>query len=97
MITDQKKIGPNEMQISYSANGTFKDNIEIKNNGDFISISKGSNLTFGQGQGIITSSDSSETANYTFIGVGNVTEEGKPVFQGAAAYSTNFTGEIAFE
>jgi hypothetical protein len=84
------------MQISFSANGTFKDNIEITNNGDFVSISKGGNLTFGQGQGVITSADGSETANYTFIGVGNVTEEGKPVFNGASAYSTNSTDELSF-
>jgi hypothetical protein len=96
MITDQKKIGPNETQISYSANGTFKGNIHVKNEGDFISISRGSNLTFGQGHGIITSIDSNDTATATFIGVGIVTEEGKPVFNGATAYSTNSTGELAF-
>ena len=96
LITEQIETGPGEMQISFSANGTFKDNIEITNNGDFVSISKGGNLTFGQGQGVITSADGSETANYTFIGVGNVTEEGKPVFNGAAAYSTNSTDELSF-
>ena len=96
LVTEQIETGPGEMQISFSANGTFKDNIEITNNGDFVSISKGGNLTFGQGQGVITSADGSETANYTFIGVGNVTEEGKPVFNGASAYSTNSTDELSF-
>ncbi len=96
IITEQIETGPGEMQISFSANGTFKGNIGITNNGNFVSISKGGNLTFGQGQGVITSADGSETANYTFIGVGNVTEEGKPVFHGAAAYSTDSTGELSF-
>jgi hypothetical protein len=35
-------------------------------------------------------------ANYTIIGVGNVIQEGKPVIQGAAVYSTNSTGKLAF-
>jgi hypothetical protein len=96
MITDQKEMGPGEMQISYTANGTFKGNVEVTNNGDFVSTMKGGNLTFGQGQGTMTSADGSETANYTFIGVGNVTEEGKPVFLGATAYSTDSPGELSF-
>jgi hypothetical protein len=95
-ITGQKEMGPGEMQISYTANGTFKGNVEVTNNGDFVSTMKGGNLTFGQGQGTMTSADGSETANYTFIGVGNVTEEGKPVFLGATAYSTDSPGELSF-
>jgi hypothetical protein len=35
-------------------------------------------------------------ANYTLIEVDNVTPEGKLVFQGAAAYSTNSTGKLSF-
>ena len=96
IITDQIETGPGEMQISYSANGTFKGNIGITNNGDFVSISMGDNITFGLGQGVITSADGSETANYTFIGIGNVTEEGRPVFYGASDYSTDSTGELSF-
>jgi hypothetical protein len=95
-VTSQKEMAPNKMQITFSANGTLKDNIEVTNNGDFVSVSKGGNLSFGQGQGVIAITDGSETANYTFIGVGNVTEEGKPVFQGASAYSTDSTGELSF-
>ena len=84
------------MQIAYSANGTLKGNIEVTNTGDFASTIKGNNLTYGQGQGAITTADGGEKANYTFIGVGNVTQEGKPVFQGASVYSTNSTGQLAF-
>jgi hypothetical protein len=95
-ITGQKEMGPNKVQITYSANGTLKDNIEVTNNGGFVSMSRGGNLSFGQGQGVIATTGGSETANYTFIGVGNVTEEGKPVFQGASVYSTDSIGELSF-
>jgi len=60
-----------------------------------LSISKGNDLTFAQGQGVITT-DGNDMANNTIIGVGNVTQEGKPVIQGAVAYGTNSTGKLAF-
>jgi hypothetical protein len=95
-ITGQKEIGPNRMQLSLSANGTLKDDVNVTNTGDFVSISRGDNLTFAQGQGILAMPDGTETARYDFIGIGNVTQEGKPVFVGAAAYSTNSTEDLAF-
>ena len=60
------------------------------------STSRGDNLTFAQGQGILAMPDGTETARYNFIGVGNVTQEGKPVFVGAAAHRTNSTEDLAF-
>ena len=95
-ITGQKEIGPNRMQVSFSANGTLKDNINVTNTGDFVSIPTGDNLTFAQGQGIFTKPDGSETARYDFIGVGNVTQEGKTALVGAVAYRTNSTEDLAF-
>jgi hypothetical protein len=66
-------------------------NIEVTDTGEFVSISKGDNLTFDQGHGVITTKDGSETANYTSIDVGNFTN-----YQGASAYSTNSTGKLSF-
>ena len=37
-----------------------------------------------------------EKANYTFLAVGMVTEEGKPVFLGSAVWSTDSAGRLAF-
>ena len=87
----QKEIGPNRTQFTFTANGTMNGNIEVTDTGEFVSISKGNNLTFDQGQGVIKTKDGSETANYTWIDVFNGTD-----FQGAAAYSTNSTGKLAF-
>jgi hypothetical protein len=95
-ITGQKEIDPNRMQVSFSANGTLKDDINVTNTGGFVSISSGNNLTFAQGQGKLETPDGVETARYDIIAVGNVTQEGKPVFVGAAAYRTNSTGDLAF-
>ena len=44
----------------------------------------------------MTTTDGNDMVNYTIIGVRNVTQEGNPVIQGAAAYSTNSTGKLAF-
>jgi hypothetical protein len=89
--TVQKEIGPNRTQYTFTSNGTMNGNIEVTNTGEFESISKGNNLTFDQGHGVIKTKDGSETANYTFIDVFNGTD-----FQGASAYSTNSTGNLSF-
>ena len=69
----------------------MKGNIEYSKAGEYVSVSKGNNLTFDQGQGVIKTKDGSETANYTFIEVVNGT-----AFQGASVYSTNSTGKLSF-
>jgi hypothetical protein len=66
-------------------------NIEVTNTGEYVSVSKGNNLTFDQGQGIIKTKDGGETANYTFIEVFNDMD-----YQGALAYSTNSSGKLSF-
>jgi hypothetical protein len=95
-ITGQKEIGDNRSQTTFSAEGTLKGNIEVTNTGDFIDISKGNKVTHAQGQGVITTKDGTEKADYTFLAVGKVTEEGKPVFLGSAVYSTDSNGRLAF-
>lgn len=82
-ITSQKEIGANRTQFTFTANGTMNGNIEVTDTGEFVSISKGDNLS--------TTKDGSETANYTSIDVGNFTD-----YQGASAYSTNSTGKLSF-
>ena len=53
--------------MTFSANGTFKGNIEVTNTGDFVSVSKGNKGTSAQGQGVVTTKDGSEKASYTFL------------------------------
>jgi hypothetical protein len=92
-ITGQKEIGPNRTQFTFTANGTMNGNIEVTDTGEFVSVSKGEpvpGLTTTK-NGVITTKDGSETANYTGIDVGNYTD-----YQGASAYSTNSTGKLAF-
>ena len=89
--TIKREIGPNITHYTFTSNGTMKGNIEYSKAGEYVSVSKGNNLTFDQGQGVITTKDGSETANYTFIEVGNGT-----AYQGASVYSTNSTGKLSF-
>jgi hypothetical protein len=94
--TGQTEIGPNRTEYTYSANGTLNGTIEITDTGKYVSISKGNNATFDQGQGVVATKDGSEMANYTLIEVSNVTQDGRLVFQGAVVYDTNSTGVLAF-
>jgi hypothetical protein len=86
----QKEIGPNRSTYTFTSNGTMKGNIEYSKAGEYVSVSKGNNQTFDQGHGVITTKDG-ETANYTFIEVGNGT-----AYQGSSVYSTNSTGKLSF-
>jgi len=88
--TFQREIGPNMTQRTFTANGTMFGNIEYNKAGEYVAVSKGNNMTFDQGHGVLTTKDGSETANYTFIEVFNGT-----AYQGASAYSTNSTGELS--
>ena len=95
-IIDQKEISANRTQLTILNNGTLNENIEIINKGDFVAVSKGNNVTSGQGHGIFTTKDGIEKANYTVTAIGNVTEDGKPTIRGFAIYETNSTGKLAF-
>lgn len=83
------EIGPNRTQHTFTSNGTMNGNIEYDKTGEYVSISKGNNLTFDQGHAVMKTKDG-ETANYTFIEVFNGTD-----FQGASVYSTNSTGKLS--
>ena len=87
----QIEIGPNVTHYTFTSNGTLNGTIEYHKTGDYISVSKGNNLTFDQGKGVLTTNDGSETANYTFIEVFNGT-----TYQGASAHSTNSTGKLSY-
>ena len=87
--TFQREIGPNRTQFTFTSNGTMNGNIEYDKTGEYVSISKGNNLTFDQGHAVMKTKDG-ETANYTFIEVFNGTD-----FQGASVYSTNSTGKLS--
>ena len=64
-VTGQKEVGSNRTQYTFAANGTMNGNIEVTITGEFVRVSKGNNLTFEQGQGVITTKNGSEMANYT--------------------------------
>jgi len=98
-ITAQKEIGGDKTQMTFSSNGRFKGNIEVTNSGDFVTVSKGNKGTLAQGQGVVTTKDGSEKANYTFLQVGKTTtKDGKPILRGvgSAVWSTDSTGRLAF-
>jgi hypothetical protein len=94
-ITGQKPLGANKMEVSYSSNGTMNDNIDVTTVGNFVSISRGNNVTYNQGEAVIKTKDGTGSTNYTFLAIGRL-ESGKPIFIGASVYDTNSTGKLAF-
>ena len=65
-ITAQKEIGGDKTQMTFSSNGTFKGNI-IRSNKHrrAVSVSRADKGT--SAQGVVTTKDGSEKANYTFL------------------------------
>jgi hypothetical protein len=84
------EIGPNRTQHTFTSNGTMNGTIEYDKTGEYVSVSKGNNLTFDHGHALMKTKDG-ETANYTFIEVFNGTD-----FQGASVYNTNSMGNYPF-
>ena len=71
--------------------GQIRGNIEVTNSGDLVSVSKGNKGTSAQGQGVVTTKDGSEKANYTFLQVGKaITKDGKPVLRGVGSAVWSF-------
>ena len=95
-ITSQKEIGPISTLITFSSNGTLNGTIEVTNTGNITAVSKGNNLTLDQGQGLVQTKDKSETVDYSLLGKERVTHDGKILFHGVVAYSTNSTGKLSF-
>ena len=94
-ITGQKPVGDNKMEVSYSSNGTMNSNIDVTTSGNFLSVSRGNNVTDNLGEAVIKTKDGTETAHYKFLAIGRL-DGGKPIFIGASVYDTNSTGKLAF-
>ena len=88
-ITAKKEIGGDKTQMTFSSNGKFKGNTEVTNTGDLVSVSRANKGTSAQGQGVVTTKDGSEKANYTFLQGGKTIEEGKQLLRGCAVWSTD--------
>jgi hypothetical protein len=88
-------LAHNRTQFTFSANGTLNGSIEVTNTGSYVSTSMGNNSATNEGQGVISTKDGNETASYSLIGTDNVTQDGKVMFQGSVAYSTNSTGNLS--
>ena len=87
----KRQLGPNMTEYTFTSSGMLNGNIEFNAKGQYISVSKGNNVTFDQGKGVLSTKDGSESANYTFIEVANGTD-----YHGASVYSTNSTGKLSF-
>jgi hypothetical protein len=83
IITSKKEIGYNKTQMTFTSNGTIKGNIEVTNSGDLVSMYKGNKGVSAHGQGVLTTKDGSEKANYTLLQV-------------SAVWNTDSTGNLAF-
>ena len=86
-----------KIEYSFSANGRMKE-IDITHMATFSTIPRGNGVLYDEGQGVITTRDSSaEMATEIGRGIGQFTDGGKKVkFRGSFFYRTSPTGRLAF-
>jgi hypothetical protein len=81
-VIDRPKV-----EVSFSGNGTIRDDINVSDIGTIWTIPTSGNMIYSQGQGILTTQDG-EIATYTQQGVGQITPQGKVIFHGSMFFKT---------
>lgn len=96
-ITGTRVINVDENKVEHSAGGEgrLKD-IDVTEIDTFWVIPVGKNTLFGEGQGIITTKDDTETVTFKGYGVGRISESGKTSFRGTNFYKTSSNEKLSF-
>jgi hypothetical protein len=87
-VIDRPKV-----EVSFSGNGTIRDNINVSDIGTIWTIPTSGGMIYSQGQGILTTQDG-EIATYTQEGVGQITPQGKVIFHGSMFFKTLSSSSI---
>ena len=80
---------------TYTVNGILRDVGDVTNNGVILTTPISRGLLYGQGQGVLKSTNDGETATYTFQFIGSLTNDGQPP-HGSWYIYTNSTEKRAF-
>lgn len=81
------------IQSTFSANGTTKDSIDIRDTGTYRTTLISPGILYVEGQGVITTK-AGETAAWAGQGAGQTTGEGNIISHGYLTYSTSSTGKL---
>ena len=99
-VTGSRILNADEYKIEQyiTQEGKFKD-IEITILGTFKTIPAGKNVTYGEGQGIITTKDGEDTATFRGYGIGHSKGQVSASFRGSVFYkssSISTNGKLSF-
>jgi len=96
-LAGSRILNVDEYKIEHSMieKGKFRD-IEITMLGTFWTIPSGKNVTYVEGQGIITTKDGQDTATFRGYGIG--TSKGQVIvsFRGSVIYKSSTNGKLSF-
>jgi hypothetical protein len=89
--------GP-KVEVSFAGNGTINGTINVMNIGTIWTIptnSSSGNMLYSEGQGVLTTQEG-QIATYTQQAIGEITPEGRVVFQGSMFFKAlSPTGQLA--
>ena len=96
-VTGQRvlDVSPPRVETSFSATGTLKGAITVSEMGTYWSEARSPGILYGEGQGIVMSSDGTEVATWKGGGIGRMSGTGMVSFRGAIYWSTTSTGILA--
>ncbi len=97
-LAGSRILNVDEYKIEHSMieEGKFKD-IEITMLGTFWTIPSGKNITYVEGQGIITTKDGEDTATFRGYGIGTSKGQISVSFRGSVIYKSSSTsGQLSF-
>jgi hypothetical protein len=90
--------GP-EVEVSFAGNGTINGTMNVTDIGTIwiVPTNPIGNMIYGEGQGILTTTQEGEMAIYTQQAIGQITPGGKVVFHGSMFFKTlSPTGKLSF-
>ncbi|MGA6990267.1 MAG: hypothetical protein WCF07_07120 [Nitrososphaeraceae archaeon] len=85
-----------KLELSVKGTGIFKGSIEVTEIWTYWNMQRSNSITYGEGQGVLTTIDESEVATVTGRGVGKLIDSGLMRWNGTNIFLTTSNNRLAF-
>lgn len=85
-----------EVEQSILENGTIKGVGNVTSLGTWTNTFRSPGISYGVGQGVITTADGQDMATWTAYDIGRSNTNGVIIYHGISFFNTNSTGKLAF-
>jgi hypothetical protein len=85
-----------KIELSIKGKGTLNGSTEVNEIWTYWNMERSNGITYGEGQGVLTTVDGSEVATATGRGIGKLTNSGPIRWHGTIFFLTNSNDRLAF-